>query len=200
MADTLTILPATIVGCEPEEAPAKRSIDFTSAVNLSGGLPEVVMKGGRPAIDFPNAIQVARINTPVTAEMPAGEVANLLRKRCATCLHFRNDLWRETKRIWAAAPERSSRRTTLDKMIVQYARACTDEAIPSLKSLKIAESEYNFFGVCGALSEERVDIVVIHPDACCPEGRDYYQPASREAQREASKKFDAIMRLAQGRS
>ena len=65
---------------------------------------------------------------------------SLLRHRCARCLYFRSDLWRETMRIWASAPEKSGRRIGLDRMILQVARACTDGGtVPTLKDLALAE-------------------------------------------------------------
>lgn len=198
MSDTLLVIPASTIGCEPEEAPAKRVIDMTSTVSLSGGQPDIVTRQGRPALSFPHATKVARIPTPVTAEMPAGEVAGLLRKRCARCVHFRRDLWRETITIWARSPEASGKKRGLDAMVLQLARACTT-GIPSLRDLKLAEQDLRTWGICGALTEEKVDLSIVHPDACCPDEVDRYVDASREARREAGKVFDRIMRMAQGR-
>jgi hypothetical protein len=101
MSDRLDVMPAPALGVEPEEAPTRRVIDFSAGVNLAPSLPEVVEAQGRPALRFDGAIPVARLSTPITSELPAGEVANLLRHRCSRCLYFRSDLWRETMRIWA---------------------------------------------------------------------------------------------------
>lgn len=200
MADTLHIVPAPAVGCEPEEAPAKRVIDMQAPVQLSGGLPDVEMRAGRPALSFPNATPAGlTINAPITAEMPAGEVAGALRRRCVRCQHFRRDLWLETKRVWAGAPERSSRRIGLDKMILEVTRMITD-GVPGIPELRAGEMMLGSFGVCEARSEIAKDLVIVHPEACCPDDQDYYQDAGKEARREASKVFDRIMRMAQGRT
>lgn len=199
MADTLHIVPAPAVGCEPEEAPAKRVIDMQAPVQLSGGLPDVVMKGGRPGIDFPRATPAGSISAPMTVELPAGEVAEALRHRCVRCQHFRRDLWLDTMKVWAGAPERSSRRIGLDKFIMQMSRMITD-GVPGVPELRAAEMILRGCGVCEARSEIAKDLVVVHPEACCPDEPDLYQDAGREARREASKVFDRIMRMAQGRT
>ena len=56
---------------------------------------------------------VLRARLPVTSELPAGEVADLLRVRCARCVHFRNRDWQETKKIWGNAPIGNTRRQAL---------------------------------------------------------------------------------------
>jgi len=201
MSDRLDVIPAPLLGVEPEEAPTRRVVDLNTNISLAPTLPEVVESQGRPALRFDGSIPVATVATPMTSEMPMGEVAALLRHRCVRCLYFRSDLWRETMRIWASAPEKSGRRIGLDRMILQIARACTDGGtLPSLMDLKLAERDLRTWGICEALTDERKDLFFVHPEACCPDEIDRYKDGSREARKAASKVFDRLMRLAQGRT
>lgn len=197
--DRLEVLPVAGSGIEPEEAPAKRFQSLPLTVNLSGGLPEVEERAGRPALAFRGETPVARTLVPVTSEMPAGEVAQLLRERCARCVHFRNEEWQKVKKIWAASPPGSQRKRGLMAILMQFARSVLDRA-PTREDLAKTSREMNSWGVCDALSEERSDLVIVHPEACCPDGLAYYKDRDSEARREASSIFDRIMRAAQGRS
>jgi len=176
--DRLEVLPA-LPGTEPEEAPARTVESLPMSVSLSGGLPDVTTKGGRPAIEFPNAMPVLEGTAPVTCERPAGEFA---------------DLWR----AWEGAPEFSSRRLGLWKLIDQHARLLK-AGEPTMAERAAMAREMVTWGVCAAHSEERRDIVVVHPDARCPEGPNFYRDRTLTEKREGSAVFDAIMRLAQGR-
>jgi len=196
--DQLEVLPAP-KGTEPEEAPARR-VQWTSLdVNLAPQLPDVVSRSGRPALEFPGATHVARSMSPVTSEMQAGEAATLLRARCARCVNFRGDVWTETMRVWRAVPFTNARRRGLADMIKHLAGACVD-GTPSTYDLKRAAIDLASWGVCEALTEERKDLIVVHPDACCPDGVAYYQDRDRDSRKEASAVFDRIMRMAQGRT
>lgn len=197
--DRLEIIPVPKgSGVEPEEAPAKRIQTLPLTVNTSGGLPNVTSKSGRPALDFPNATPVLRALAPVTNEMPAGEIAKLMRQRCARCYHFRNEEWKKTKKIWENSPPGSARKIGLTKMAIQLARSCLDRT-PEIRDLARASHDLDFWGTCVALTEERADLVIVHPEACCPEGKNYYRDRDQEATREASRTYDRIMRAAQGR-
>jgi hypothetical protein len=197
--DRLEIIPIVKgSGLEPEEAPARRIQSVPLTVNLSNGQPNVVDRAGRPALDFPNAQPVLHANTPVTSEMTAGEVAKLLSARCAQCIHFRSDDWKRTKKIWQNAPPGSGRKLGITKMAIQLARTVLDRD-PVVSDLNRALHDLDFWGVCDALSEDRSDLVVVHPEACCPEGVDYYRDRDHTAKVEASKAYDRIMRAAQGR-
>jgi len=196
--DQLEVIPAT-KGTEPEEAPARR-VQWTGLeVNLAPELPNVISKSGRPALEFPGAIPVARSLSPVTTEMPAGEAATLLRARCARCAHFRSDTWNETMRVWRNAPITNERRRGLADMIRHLAHACVD-GTPSTADFNRAAIDLTAWGVCSALTEERKDLIVCSPDACCPDGVAYYRDRSQVTAREASSVFDRIMRMAQGRT
>ena len=197
--DRLEVIPAT-GDQEPEEAPARRVQSLPLTFNLSGPeLPDVVERQGRPALEFKGATPILRTVAPVTSEMPAGEVAKLLAARCARCVHFRNEDWKRTKKIWQNAPPGSERKLGITKMAIQLARSVLDRT-PEVNDLNRALHDLTFWGVCDALSEERSDLVVVHPEACCPEGVDYYRDRDREAQKEASAAYDRIMRAAQGRT
>jgi len=197
--DRLEILPAVKgSGFEPEEAPARRVQSVPLTVNLSNGSPQVTEKAGRPALDFPHAIPILRARLPVTAELTAGEVAGLLRERCARCVHFRNHDWQETKKVWGNAPIASSRRQAYIAMVKQYASAVC-EGTPGLRDLVEASFAMNLWGTCDALSEHRSDFVIVHPEATCPDGLFFYQDRDKAAKREANVVYDEIMRKAQGR-
>ena len=197
--DRLEILPAVEgTGIEPEEAPARRVQSLPLEITLAPRLPDVELRHGRPALNFPGALTVLRKTAPVTSEMTAGEVAGLLRERCARCVNFRNDLWIATKRVWENAPITNARRQGLVAMVNQLARAVND-GLPSIEDLARANYDLGGWGVCAALSEERKDLVVVHPEACCPDGIDYYRDRDLPMKREASAAFDCIMRMAQGR-
>ena len=195
--DRLEVLPAA-PGTEPEEAPARRIQALPMQVNLSGGSPEVEMRSGRPALSFPRAVPIGQKISPITSEMPAGEAAKLLRERCANCLHFRSADWQATKKVWENAPPGSSRKIGFTKMAIQLARSVLDRP-PEIRDLARAAHDLSFWGLCGALSEERSDLVIVHPEACCPDGRAYYQPRNDEADRAASAVYDRILKAAQGR-
>ena len=195
--DRLEVLPA-LPGTEPEEAPARTVESLPMSVSLSGGLPDVTTKGGRPAIEFPHAMPVLQGTAPVTCEKTAGEFADLWRERCSQCVNYRPDLWRETWRVWEGASDLSTRRLGLWKMVDQLARM-VNEGEPTMAERATAARELATWGVCAAHSEERRDIVVVHPDARCPEGPNHYRDRTRVEKREGSAVFDAIMRLAQGR-
>ena len=196
--DQLEVLPA-VKGTEPEEAPARR-VQWTSLdVSIAPQLPEVVTRSGRPALEFPGAERVARSVSPVTTELPAGEVATLLRARCAGCVNFRSDTWNETMRVWRNAPITNPRRRGLADMIRHLAHACVD-GTPSTDDLKRAAIDLTGWGVCVALTEERKDLILVHPDACCPDGIAYYRDRDHTSERAGSAVFDRIMRMAQGRT
>ncbi|HUI23292.1 MAG TPA: hypothetical protein VLY82_02750 [Nitrososphaerales archaeon] len=194
--DILPALPGS--GLEPEEAPAKRVQYLPTTIDLAPELPEVESRQNRPALHFPDKRTIAERAFPVTSELTAGEVADLLRKRCSNCAHFRNDLWIFTKRVWERAPIGNSRREGIQKMVSQYAHSMCD-SVPSMNDLARAAWAMESWGICGALTERNRDLVVVHPDACCPEGIEYYQDRDRAAKREASAVFDTILRKAQGR-
>ena len=197
--DRLEVQPAVKgTGLEPEEAPARRVQELPLEISLAPALPDVEMRHGRPALNFPGAIPIVKKAMPVTSEMTAGEVAQLLRERCARCVNFRNDLWQSTKRVWEGAPLENSRRLGLTKMVVQLART-TCETTPTELDYARANRDLEGWGVCSALSEERKDLVIVHPEACCPDGIDYYRDRDLPMKREASAAFDSIMRLAQGK-
>jgi hypothetical protein len=193
--DRLEILPAAN---EPELAPVQRKQALPLTVNLSGGQPTVESREGRPALDFPNATPVLRALAPVTTDLTAGEVADAMKSRCARCLHFRNEDWRTTKKLWERCEPGSSRKVGLSKMVMQYARSVLDRA-PDPADLARSSYEMNTWGTCAALSEFRHDLVIVHPIATCPDGLDFYQDRGRAEKVEASHDYDVIMRAAQGR-
>ena len=185
-------------GLEPEEAPVRRVQSLPLTVNLAPTLPEVELRAGRPALRFDGATPALKTAAPVTTEMPAGEVAKLLRARCARCIHFRNEDWKGVKKAWFSAPPGSERKIGLTKMIIQLARSVLDRP-PEVGDLIKASRDMEHWGLCTALTEERSDLVIVHPEACCPEGIDYYQDRDRVAAKEASAAYDRILRMAQGR-
>jgi len=193
--DRLEILPAAN---EPELAPARRTQALPLTVNLAGGLPEVESRQGRPALNFQGSTPVLRSLAPVTTEMTAGEAAQAMRSRCARCLHFRNEDWKVTKKLWERCEPGSSRKVGLSRMVIQFARSVLDRP-PDPSDLARASYEMNMWGTCAALSEERHDLVIVHPEACCPDGVDFYQDRGRPEKVQASQAYDAIMRAAQGR-
>jgi len=182
----LKVIPSPAIGCEPEEAPAKR---FQS-------LPITVSAGSSPW--DPN-LQILRTGiVPVTSEMPASEAATLLRARCGRCVHFRNDHWTKIVSAWSLPTAPVHRRKELDGMIEHYARACNDGEITP-KERRRASIEIMNWGACAALTEDRSDLVIVHPDACCPDGVTYYRDRDREQNKAASAAYDAVMRAAQGK-
>ena len=193
--DRLEILPAAN---EPELAPARRTQALPLTVNLAGGAPTVESRQGRPALNFQGSTPVLRSLAPVTTELTAGEVATALKARCARCLHFRNEEWKSTKKIWERSDPGSVRKVGLAKMVMHFARAVIDRP-PDPSDLARASHEMNSWGICAALSEDRHDLVIAHPDACCPEGVEFYQDRGRAEKVEASRAYDAILRAAQGR-
>jgi len=193
--DRLEILPAAN---EPEEAYVRRTQALPLTVNLAGGSPEVESRQGRPALNFPGATPVLRVLAPVTTDLTAGEVADAMRSRCARCLHFRNEDWKETKKLWERCEPGSSRKVGLSRMVMQFARSVLDRA-PDPADLARASYEMNMWGTCSALSEFRHDLVIVHPAATCPDGLDFYQDRGRAEKVQASHDYDAIMRAAQGR-
>lgn len=196
-ADRLEVIPA-VAGTEPEEAPARHVQSLPLTVNLAPQLPDVTERQGRPALDFPGAVAAGKLVAPVTAEMPAGEAAMLLRARCAGCLHFRNEDWRRIKRAWASSPPGSERRKGLQQMVAQLARSVCDYT-PGPAEMAQASNDLSDWGTCGALSEERKDLVIVHPEACCPDGVMYYQARDEAAKRAGSAVYDRILRAAQGK-
>ena len=198
--EIIPILPGS--GIEPEEAPARHVQSTQLSVNLSGEeLPDVVEKSGRPALAFKNPTPVGTMRAPVTSEMPAGEAAALWRRRCGHCTHFRQEIAKATLTIWDRAPEKSSRKIGFEQMVTNYARTTCGDRIPTEHDRAIARSELlNHWGICAALTEERNDTIYCRPDACCPDGIDYFIPRDRVAQKASSAAFDAIMRRAQGKS
>jgi hypothetical protein len=198
--DRLEVLPVTKgEGLEPEEAPARRVQTLPLEVSLAPSLPEVEFRHGRPALNFEGQIPVARKLAPVTSEMTAGEAANLLRERCTRCIHFRNDLWRSVRKVWEGAPENSSRKVAISEMLLRYTRTLCD-GVPTLADLRGASDSLWHWGVCEALTEERNDLFIAHPEATCPpDGPNYYRDRDLPMKREASSVFDKIMRAAQGR-
>lgn len=185
-------------GIEPEESLARRTQALPLEVNLAPTLPEVTSRAGRPALDFKNTQPVIQKIAPVTTDLQAGEVATLMRERCANCAHFRNDEWLKIKKIWGSAAPGSERRNGYMKMVIHFARSVMDHE-PTVADLKRASDEMRFWGVCSALTEEKVDLVITHPEACCPEGIHYFKSRDREATRAGSAAFDKIMRAAQGK-
>lgn len=199
--DRLEIMPVTAANepQEPEEAAARRVQTLPFSVNLSNGLPEVTKAQGRPALNFQGSTPVLKSLAPVTTELTAGEVATAMKARCARCLHFRSEEWQQTKKVWEGAPDGSSRKIGLAKMVMQYARSCLDRP-PDPVDLRKASYAMNLWGICSALSEERADLVIVHPEACCPEGVEYYQDRNLESRREGSSVYDRVLRAAQGKS
>lgn len=185
-------------GLEPEEAPARHVQSLPLSVNLSNGEPEVESRSGRPALRFPNAAPAISTSVPVTSEMPAGEVAQLWRERCFRCVHFRQEEWRATKRIWEGAPMTSEKRRELMGMVNRYASDCHDHP-PSTADLLEASHALDNFGICAALTEEAKMISVVHPAACCPNGKPYYRDRGPGEKRAASAAYDSVLRAAQGK-
>jgi hypothetical protein len=198
--DRLEVFPvAKGSGVEPEEAPARRTQAIPLNVNLAPELPEVVTRQGRPALDFKPAAPIITTLAPVTTELSAGEVALRARERCAGCANFRNEEWRKLKKIWQASPPGSERRMGYTKMLIHFARSVLDHD-PTIAELNRASDDMRFWGVCSALSEEKVDLVITHPEACCPEGFYAFKDRDKESRRASSAAFDKIMRAAQGRT
>ena len=195
LTDRLDVLPAAN---EPEEAPVKRTQALPLTVNLANGLPDVTTRQGRPALDFQGSQPVLRALAPVTTEMTAGEASQAMLNRCARCAHFRAADWREVMRVWAGAPAGSSRRIGLSRMVIQFARSVLDRP-PDPADLARAAWDMASWGLCSAISEQRHDLVVVHPAATCPDGLDFYQHRDAASEREASADYDAILKAAQGR-
>ena len=181
-------------GVEPEEAPARRIQSLPLAVNLAPSLPEVEMRGGRPALRFPGEVPALKTNVPVTSEMTAGEAAAFFQRKCSRCVHFQNEEWKRTKKIWESSPSGSERRNGITKMVIKFATDSLDRP-PGPADFLHASRLMNTWGVCAARTEEVSDLVIAHPEAQC----DYFQDRDRAAKREGFAVYDKILRLAQGR-
>lgn len=199
--DRLEIIPALPgSGLEPEEAPARHVQSTDLKVNLSGeNLPEVETRHGRPALRFDGTTPVGTISAPVTAELSAGEAASLWRRRCLHCAHFRQEIGNATLTIWDRAPENSERKRGFESMVTQYAHACSESEPTAVDRAVARRGLLAHWGVCVALTEERKDVIFVHPGACCPDGVLYFLPRDRQSEQKCSDAFDSIMRMAQGR-
>lgn len=192
--DRIEVVPVTGTDLEPEEAPARRTLDpLPVAMNL-GTSPHDLGKG--PAVES-KVMQTV----PVSADFAAGELAGLVSSLCRTCLHFRKDLWEKTLAIWRAegAGGGTARQRILDRFQMAIARTMCDGE-PSLEVLKEAERfMMKSGGICTVLSEQHGDVFVTYEPGACPEGLNAYQHRDRAAKRASSRAFDTIMLAAMNR-
>lgn len=167
---------------EPEQAPARRLLDVSDTVTLTGG-------GG-------SVQTTATMPMTVSVEMSAGELARGFSTPCFSCKHFDAEAWRDYVETKASSPEG---RTYIHELKADYIRQGGAE-------LGDVEEIFSTMGVCRLLSEACRDVIAVHPVSTCPatlkDGTPFprsYKPRTSDDARQSSATFDSIMRSAQGR-
>jgi hypothetical protein len=200
-ADVITVVPATHDpdghALEPELAPAVRSIQVTTPLQLSTG-------------------QVIRADMPGSFdyETTAGELALNMRFRCGACVHFNVKRWRDFRREceWSGDAEK--------RQWVNEFRFAIEQAMPAGEREKHLDASgeldiehaMDSMGLCDALTEEWSRLandawpVVMCALAGCPDtdpwGRKQAAPfraRDRAADRAAAAAYDALLGMARGK-
>jgi hypothetical protein len=167
---------------EPEQVPARRLLDVSDTVTLTGPGGEV-----QSTVAMPMSVSV---------EMSAGELARGFSQPCFSCKHFDERAWTSYLDAKLSTPDGRA-----------YIFALRDEYIRgSGADPEDAEFTFRMMGVCRILAEAQRDVVAVHPASTCPDklkdGSTFprsYQPRTSDDERQSSATFDSIMRSAQGR-
>lgn len=168
---------------EPEQAPARRLLDVSDTISLTGPNGEVQSTAVMPM--------------SVSVEMPAGELALGLSQPCFSCKHFDTAAWAQYRRSRMATAEGRAELLAMQEELIRSANADPSDV----------EEAFSGMGICRVLTEARNDAVIVYPVSTCPDTlpnsavpfpRSYKARTSDDA-RNSTATFDSIMRSAQGR-
>lgn len=168
---------------EPEQAPARRLLDVSQSITLTGANGE--------------AQTTAALPMTVSIEMPALELAMGLSSPCFSCRYFDQKAWYEYRRSQTATVDGRAKLQAMEEELIRSANADPADVEEAMQSM----------GICQVLTEARRDAVIVHPVSTCPDTlpnstvpfpRSYKARTSDDA-RNATATFDSIMRSAQGR-
>jgi hypothetical protein len=177
---------------EPEEIEARQV--FVSPMTVSMGSSAL---DGTPT----GATMDAKLNLDSTM----GNLARAAGTYCGYCEHFDIPAWLELKKAWE-----ETRNPELDALRGQLMDGGSG-TIGTGKQLSALTQEAELMlrgmGICHALTEIIRDAVIVAPNASCPQGRgpndedlsQNFKPKDKEVRRFCSKRFDEVMRVAQGR-
>lgn len=168
---------------EPEQAPARRLLDVSDTISLTGPGGEVQSTAVMPM--------------SVSVEMPAGELALGLSQPCFSCKHFDAQAWLQYRRSRMATPEGRAELQAMSEELVRSANADPEDVEMAMSGM----------GICRVLTEARNDAVIVYPVSTCPDTLPNsvtpfprsYKPRTSDDARQSSATFDSIMRSAQGR-
>jgi hypothetical protein len=167
---------------EPEQAPARRLLDVSDTITLTGRGGEVQSTAVMPM--------------SVSVEMPAGELARGFSQPCFSCKNFDLAAWGEYLEARKATVDGRAELQALQEEFIRGAGADAGDA----------DFTFRMMGVCRILSEAQRDVVAVHPASTCPDqlkdGSPFprsYRPRTSDDERQSSATFDSIMRTAQGR-
>lgn len=168
---------------EPEEAPARRLLDVSQRITLSG----------------PDGTTQSTVALPmsISLEMPAHELARGMSQPCFSCRHFDAKAWGEYRRAKLATPEGRAEMISMGEGLIENGAADPEDV----------EAVLDTMGICRVLTEARRDAVTVHPVSTCPDTLPNsvepfprsYEPRSSDDARQSTATFDSIMRSAQGR-
>lgn len=168
---------------EPEQAPARRLLDVSDTITLTGANGEVQSTAVMPM--------------SVSVEMPAGELALGMSQPCFSCKHFDQRAWYEYRRARESTLEGRAELQAMREELIRSANADVDEVEFAMQSM----------GICRLLTEARNDAVIVYPVSTCPDTLPNtttpfprsYEPRTSDDARQSTLTFDSIMRTAQGR-
>ncbi len=170
---------------EPEEAPAERRLvlDGTVTGNLTGE-------------------SLGEMQSAVTIQKPALEFAQEVSKTCGKCKHFDQMAWLNLKMLWEGSSDGVRRLNEMRMNILQI----SNDRLAEYDEFgeRSAEQTLLCMGVCHPLTEEisalekAPEPVIVHPIGGCPQGYDYFEADSTEAEKLAASAFDKIMFAASG--
>lgn len=178
---------------EPEERIAIETLPMPVEVTHAD---HAVRPGSGPAFGEMRSI--------VGIESTAGDVAMSTATRCELCAHWRHDDW--TRHLSSIEGTRDGQRTIemlrgelLGRAI--DSGALDDEGI-DIDSHDVAAVDLTIrreFGICAVFTETCGDVVASPFYGGCPADDVRFKTRDREAQAIASKGYDTILRLAQGK-
>lgn len=138
--------------------------------------------------------KIARIGR----ETSAIELAMAQSTRCELCAHFRNQ-------DWLALKKRLDMPNNVEGLAILNALRAELLASTDTTTFEYREIDHDVehalgeMGVCSAWTEEKRELCITVPYGGCPAEHVLFTPKDQQAERTATKAYDAILRAAQGR-
>lgn len=172
---------------EPEAVPAERVVIGEAAL-LHGGNP---IDGG--------------VKTETVIASTAGALAATVRNPCKACKHFDRRGWIDfVKQSSATADGKQFLNQVMGELIANQHMEFQELHTNPLDGDFDTVHALNSLGLCRVLTEMMNDAVIVHPIAVCPpqlrspdRPQGAFEPFNKDADREGSAAYDAVLRVAQ---